>query len=560
VCTYAKVGLVQSANSTPFNNPELDSQGRCIMTNHGKFVVFNVYVPCGGVKTPMPEKMKFLKALSDAMQKQRQQGKHVILVGDMNLKSDKRDVQWGHRSLNVDEILEQMKQQNDDKKDNESVPKWKIDLANHWNKIEQVLETKEAIPRQTTNPSTKEKFNRFKVRVKVGENHYEELGSNEDSAEEALCYYTFDEGSYVDPDTDETIVCRKKNRLCVVTLVELMHKIANVKWNVETQRQVAEKAGLNPDHPPTKWVRGLMEGNNGMVDVFRHFYPTAEARFTVWHQFQQKRYTNEGTRIDFTLVDQPLMEHVHPNDGKTLRCGKEPHSDPLGEEAAFNAATAGGLFEGGSYGGGGISTATQRALDTQFGEESHTGMIYTPPSYSDHIAVSLLMKSTFRDYTGQLTLSNDSSTKKAQPHKKQRSISSFFSASSKSSSSISSKSTTSKSTGMKRSAPTQAEKDKEKKKSMYSFFGNNTNKTKENDGNKDTTAKAASAKAASTKVLSNKKGASREEDEKKKSMYSFFGNSNKDTSSSSSAKAVSDKDMSNKKEASSKEESSSFDC
>ena len=38
VVTYAKSGIVQSADSTPLNDPELDSQGRCIMTDHGHFV------------------------------------------------------------------------------------------------------------------------------------------------------------------------------------------------------------------------------------------------------------------------------------------------------------------------------------------------------------------------------------------------------------------------------------------------------------------------------------------------------------------------------------------
>lgn len=35
-----------------------------------------------------------------------------------------------------------------------------------------------------------------------------------------------------------------------------------------------------------------------------------DGRFTCWHQFQQKRYVNEGIRIDYTLVDRELMEHV----------------------------------------------------------------------------------------------------------------------------------------------------------------------------------------------------------------------------------------------------------
>ena len=499
VVTYAKVGTVQSANSTPLNDPELDNQGRCIMTNHGKFVVFNVYVPCGGGTHTLPKKMKFLHALSNAMEKQRAEGKHVILVGDMNLKIDKRDVYWKGRCLNVDDILHDMKVQQQQDGGGVDFPKWKKDLSEHWSTIEQVLQTKEAMPRQTTNPSTKQTYDRFRTRVTIGgEKKSVMLGSYEDSAEEALAYYTFDGATYIDPisNTNDTTVYRKKNLMCVDTLVELMSKIGNVTWDEITQREIAnsDEVGLNPDNPPTLWMKGLLDGENGMVDVFRHFYPTAEGRFTVWHQMQQKRYTNEGTRIDFTLVDKALMCHVKPNDGQTLRCGKEPHSDPLGEEAAFNAATAGGLFVGGSFQGGGIASATQRALDTQFGE-SHNGMIYTPPSYSDHIGVSLVMKDSFKDFMGDLELSNDTATKKAQPHKKQRSISSFFSSAAssstkKSSSTISSKSAASSSSasasaGMKRSANTQDEKGKaEKKKGLYSFFGNIPKATsKENDTN-----------------------------------------------------------------------------
>ena len=556
VVTYVKVGLVQSANCTPLNDPELDNQGRCVMTDHGKFVVFNVYVPCGGGSQTLPKKMKFLYALSNAMKKQREgEGKHVILVGDMNLKVDKRDVPWGSRSLNVDDVLMKMKMKKDDseKKEcgEEQFPKWKKDLANHWDRIEQVLQTKEvrkkknmslftssiyiyqiisqsytlfymsqAMPRQTTNPSTKETFDRFRTRVKVGENKYAMLGSYEDTAEEALCYYTFDEQSYVDPANNEITIYRRKNLLCVDTLVELMSKIGNVTWNEKTQREIAnsEEVGLNPDNPPYLWMKALLDGEEGMVDVFRHFYPTAEERFTVWHQFMQKRYTNEGTRIDFTLVDKSLMSHVEPNDGKTLRCGKEPHSNPLGEEAALSAATAGGLFEPGSFSGGGIAVATKRALDTQFGE-THTGMIYTPPSYSDHIAVSLLMKSSFKEFVGEVTLANDASTRKAQPHKKQRSISSFFSsASSKSSSTVpASKSTTS--AGAKRSATTQDSKPAAKKKSLHSYFDGSA-KTKENGTS--TTTNTSSSSSTSTK----RSGASQENDEKKrKALYSFFGKS-----------------------------------
>ena len=199
-------------------------------------------------------------------------------------------------------------------------------------------------------------------------------------------------------------------------------------------------------------------------------------RATCWHQQQNKRYTNEGGRIDFTLVDRALMDHVEPIDGQALRCGKEPHSNPLGEEAALLAATAGGLFEPPSFSGGGVAVATKRAMDTQFGP-AHSGMIYTPPSYSDHIAISLLMKSSFRDFVGQLSLGSDSSTKKSQPHKKQRSISSFFSAgggSKSSSASVASRSSSSASSSAGEKRAISQETNDPKKKSS---------KTKENSMN-----------------------------------------------------------------------------
>ncbi|KAL3791696.1 hypothetical protein HJC23_003953 [Cyclotella cryptica] len=425
VVTYAKVGMVRSADAFPLKDEELDSQGRCVMTNHGSWVLFNVYVPNGGM-TPegLVNKMRFLNALRRAMKRQRQEGMRVVLVGDMNAKIDKRDLYWRHRVLNIDDVLEQIRAIRRDDADCD-IPPWKVDIERHWDTISSVCQTVEAIPCMTTNPTTKQTFNKFRARVKLPDGKNVMLGSNEDSAEEALESYSFDERFFVDPENGASTLIRKKNVLGIDSLAELMAKIANVKWDEKILRAIAEsdEAGLNPDSPSYLWMKMLIE-EDGMVDVFRHFYSEAEAR-----QFTNKRYTNEGGRIDFTFVDKPLLEFVDKGDNQTLRCGKESHDNPLGEEAALMAATANGLFEPGTYAGGGIAIPTKRALDSQFGPP-HTGMIYTPPSYSDHIAISLFMKSSFDELTGTLTLDwKDSATRKSQPHKKQRSIASFLCAS-----------------------------------------------------------------------------------------------------------------------------------
>lgn len=132
VVTYVKRGFVQGADSTPFKDPELDNQGRCVMTNHGKLVIFNVYVPCGNG----PNKIKFLNALSDAMDRQRLGGKHVILMGDLNLKIDKRDVFYLERVLNVNQIMEEVEQ---DKSNH--LPFWKRQIVEKWSHIETALKT-----------------------------------------------------------------------------------------------------------------------------------------------------------------------------------------------------------------------------------------------------------------------------------------------------------------------------------------------------------------------------------------------------------------------------------
>ena len=65
-------------------------------------------------------------------------------------------------------------------------------------------------------------------------------------------------------------------------------------------------------------------------------------------------------------------------------------------------------------------------MDTQFGTP-HTGHIYTPPSFSDHIGISILLDDSLCSYSLGLS-EQDKSTRSAQPHKKVRPINSYFSA------------------------------------------------------------------------------------------------------------------------------------
>ena len=63
-------------------------------------------------------------------------------------------------------------------------------------------------------------------------------------------------------------------------------------------------------HPEVAaWFSSVIE-DDGMVDTFAHCHPDARDRFTCWDQSTNRRYVNEGSRIDYILVDRGLMPYV----------------------------------------------------------------------------------------------------------------------------------------------------------------------------------------------------------------------------------------------------------
>lgn len=422
VVTYVKKGMILSANSRPLGAPELDDQGRCVMTDHGKFVIFNVYVPAGGGQ-PLSYKMKFLNALRTSMKEQQKKNKDVILVGDLNISHTKKDIFWSDRVLFINDICREVISRDPSKM--ASLPKWQVELAEEWPTIETALSTKKVIQTKTTNTLTNKKYDKYRMTVEVGGKQIA-LGSHEQDPEYCEYYYDFQSREYTCADTNKILSAREENVISISVLTELMSKIAGIHWDEKTQRMISDSAAdTGRVSPPRKWLNDVIEEDR-MVDVFRHFYPSAEGRFTCWHQFTNKRYSNEGARIDFTLVDSTLLQFCRKGDVESLRCSL-CQGDANSEMAALSAATANGGFQPVSFEGGGIMESTQDILDTQFGTP-HTGMIYTPPSFSDHIGVSLLLDDGCCSSDLKLNEQN-ASTRKSQPHKAQRSISSFFSAS-----------------------------------------------------------------------------------------------------------------------------------
>jgi hypothetical protein len=396
------------------------------MTDHGDFVIFNVYVPAGG-GSPLTYKMKFLNALRRAMKKQREQhGKRVILVGDLNISHTEKDVFWAFLRLNINTLCSQVYEAHskgdDQAVDSTSLPQWQIQLANSWPKIEEILKSKKVVKVQTTNPRTKEKFDKYRLAVMKNDKEVF-LGGYEESPGHCEYPFDFEPAYYQCEDTGEQILAEEGNLVAIATVAELMQKLGGIEWGMELLRKIAYSHGQRSKvHPPRHWLDQILNDDD-MIDTLRHFYPDAVARFTIWDQFRNRRYENQGARIDYTIVDRALLPWVQKG-VESLRCPCQGRHDPNSEEAALCAATAGGRFQAVSFDGGGIIEATQATLDTQFGEK-HTGIIYTPPSFSDHIAVSLLLDDACCTFDLSLE-EKDKRTRMAQPHKRLQTISSFF--------------------------------------------------------------------------------------------------------------------------------------
>ena len=409
------------------------------------------------------------------MEEQRQKDKKVILVGDLNIAHAGIDVHWAYRSVRVNDVRKEVQGvvgSNGSDGSSTPIPRWKHQVNQHWDAIEAALAKIEVMAVTTKNISTGATFDKYRARTTIGKSGLERkvyLGSHESTADACLSCFHFDEFKYHDRDLDKSCVARDANVISLDTLTELMTKIAGVEWDAATVQLIANTDGLKKSSPTVEWMNNITE-SDGMVDAFRYIFPNAKGRFTCWMQHTNRRFDNMGSRIDYALVDEPLVKYIDNDGSQMLRCCKFQHADKKfeTEEAALHAAIASGMFQGAGFAGGGIASATQEALNTQFMGMQHTGIIYTAPQYSDHVPVSLLLNKKFDEKCISMSLVlNGKEAKNAQPHKKQQSISNFFTAT-RSSSTDSSASVRSK---RKVDGDVQRSNKKSTKGTLFSHFG-----------------------------------------------------------------------------------------
>ncbi|EGB03078.1 hypothetical protein AURANDRAFT_68316, partial [Aureococcus anophagefferens] len=146
-------------------------------------------------------------------------------------------------------------------------------------------------------------------------------------------------------------------------------------------------------------------------------------RFTCWHQYHNKRYENVGSRIDYVLVDRALFEAAAPVAG-ALDAGLRSDVDANTARAARGAAVLDGRWAPAGFDGGGLRDGRASDYLHHSSHAPHTGIRYTPPTWSDHVAATLCLGAAPADAAPRAARAAGD----AQPHAKVRTITQFFSA------------------------------------------------------------------------------------------------------------------------------------
>ena len=570
VASFVRKGLTLRACNTALDNGGgLDKEGRCIMTDHGKFVVFNVYVPNGQGGARMPLKQAFLAALDRAMVKQRKNGKKVILCGDLNIHYRPQDCFKYWRRIDVNAMcyhredyhtrfmgFDAIPSSNSSRgeKSYSGLTEEKLQafldyIASEWKPIEASLNhtitttvtrsdkggggpagnggggvkgaskgsIEVTVRMKAQHPTTKEDVVLMTKKPKIKESEADtEKGLREGTADTvSRMKWSFHlKGRFVDREGvsiseedynralmstttnntttattisssgnsggDEKGVLQVKPSGCLdvedlrrvlstlnttyfdpVTAFVLPNKPKDYKATEYEMRMkpywdaIADRFGDAAASPcDIHWMRSQLartistpnpnSTGGTMVDPFALARGYTQDRFTIWSQYTNERYRNEGTRIDFTLCDVELWNEYGRRGGE-LEGFQHPQAPPGSltqtnqGKAAHDAATNFNCFQPAPMDGSGMANAPEYAYQshlrghlkdtgTDFVQGSgnlHTGIIYTPPEYSDHVAVSLVLDDAIRE-TAPLIVAGDRETKATQPHMAQKTLKSFF--------------------------------------------------------------------------------------------------------------------------------------
>ncbi|KAK3281175.1 hypothetical protein CYMTET_11024 [Cymbomonas tetramitiformis] len=503
VATFARAGSVIAADPNPLGDPDLDQEGRCLLTDHGDFVLLNVYAPAGGEGyARLPHKLRFLRALSRRVGELRASGRHVVLAGDLNVAPRPHDVWWRHRVLHLPTLwgaaCNTVAAGDAAKLSGRGAPseaagglpqppcpassrlpgalaaklreaQGKVEAALAVLRIEKIPGKRSgrpgprarandswqayvalaqggapiAVGRKMDHPREAQvRWGRRLVLVSdVAEAGGEvRLPPGRAAGVSALPSAAGSSGSETPHSVRGAASCEvvwREGWLSVEHLQDVARVAAPAAALSDSEAALlADRFGESYYAPALReWFERELVAGAGLVDTFTEVHGGARERFTVWDQATNGRYENRGVRIDLILADPALARRVlrgAPLAAPPADAHLQPAAPDVGltgggadvdsAASALWAATEGGLWRAAPFDGTGMAEAPAATYRRQF-RAPHTGIVYTPPHFSDHVAVSLLLDV---ECPRNLALRSDPATRAAQPHRHSRAILDFF--------------------------------------------------------------------------------------------------------------------------------------
>ena len=395
------------ADPRPFRVAELDNQGRCILTDHGAFTIINVYVPYDGeLGVQLGLKIRFLEALHRLISDVQASGRSVICVGDFNVARHPRDVHYEFRKIDIANLVSTFDTAVNLCESKVGFPTCNEVLAlltllrDKWDEIQEVLSDRKIVEIGNSNGANKGP----KYVLKVGSKGVQ-IGPRQ--ASPGQCEGTANPAAIL---TQDGFVYKPAGVMCVSDLMEVLSKLYQRTFSDQAVMAFSDVFGAPRSCPPVIEIFDKLMKNCKLVDTYIHANPAGRdigsERFTCWDQYRNDRYENKGARIDYVFTDPGVIDAVRLVETEQVfddPCSQGmvdgEHMSPFALSSergrAHGAATAQGRWRPVPFGGGGIDTeppsVAARDFEFTFSNPPQTGIVYTAPLFSDHVATSCVL-------------------------------------------------------------------------------------------------------------------------------------------------------------------------
>ncbi|RNF06599.1 apurinic/apyrimidinic endonuclease [Trypanosoma rangeli] len=438
VATFVRKGLTWWCDSRPFSEEELNDEGRVVVTCHSAFVVVNTYVVNARNGQRMEFKMRFLASLKTLLIRLKEKtGKPIILLGDLNQTYRAEDACWSLRRLSLPALLQLVRLSK--AVEDEGTETWAQQFP--WLPLSTLQRLEAFIVEQASLMLLADDVNSSvggknkSISVDSGALLDVMRGSQEDGEDGALG------GGAALTLLAKRIREREKQRRrnggagLLATLGELCDAgLQSIFLDSLLRRQPATHnrelfvlsryCGLPPHGDVSvQFMKEFLEELH-LCDIFLVTSARAKSTeekgegktqttvmcpYTCWDQSRNRRQRNEGTRIDYILIDEMLLPALVPccmtennagvfasrMDGATASVATESEASSAffdefdGRSAIVGArrAMADGLYPAAPFDGSGLPPLSVEARDVQFRGLPSTGLFVTPPQYSDHCGV-----------------------------------------------------------------------------------------------------------------------------------------------------------------------------